>query len=311
MRILGYVCLLTLFGIAPIRAKTFDELFPGTSYESAEAQAFVEGLNFQQGLIKLPEAQVTLTVPASFYFLGAADSQRVLVDQWGNPPSLVEGVLGMLFPATATPIDADTWGATLTYSAEGYVEDGDAKGLDYDAMLADLKAATDAGNEERKKAGDDPITLVGWASPPYYDQPQHKLHWAKELKFGTAAVNTVNYDVRALGRNGVLELSFITDMDRLTAVKAAMPDVLAMASFDQGSRYEDFDSRIDSVAAYGIGDLIVGVAAKKPGLLAPALGYLQKFWIITAAALVAGLGALWWKQTRRGKDNAPTGTPHA
>ena len=262
MRILPFVLAVVLTTATPASAKTFSELFPTTSYDDAKAQTFVSGLDYQQGEIKLPEAKATLSVPAGFYFLNAADARKVLVDSWGNPPSLADGVLGMLFPSSMTPLDSDSWGATITYLNEGYVADDDAKITDFDAMLSDMKESTLAGNEERTKAGYDPIKLIGWASPPYYDQPQHKLHWAKELKFGTAEVHTVNYDVRELGRLGVIELSFITDVNHLTAVKAAMPNVLAMTSFDQGSRYEDFDSSIDKVAGYGIAALIGGVVPR-------------------------------------------------
>jgi uncharacterized membrane-anchored protein len=260
-------------------------------------------------VIKLPEANATLNVPATFYFLHAGDARKVLVDAWGNPPSAAEGVLGMLFPSKLTPMDQDSWGATVTYSAEGYIADDDAKSLNYDELLADMRSSTDADNEERTKAGYEPIKLVGWATPPYYDRPRHKLHWAKELKFGAAEVNTVNYDVRALGRNGVLELSFITDMNNLIAVKAAMPDVLAMASFDPGARYEDFNSSMDKVAAYGIGGLIAGAAAKKLGLLALAAVFLKKFGVIVVAAAAGLIGALWRMITGRSKSGPPAGLP--
>lgn len=291
MRMLIAICLAASIATAPAGAKTFGELFPGASYENTEAQSFATSLDYQQGVIKLPDARVTLTVPSDFYFLDAGDARKVLVEAWGNPPSAAEGVLGMLFPSSMTPMDQESWGATVTYSAEGYVKDDDAKSLDYGELLSQMQAATEANNAERTKAGYDPISLVGWASPPYYDQAQHKLHWAKELKFGTAETNTVNYDVRVLGRNGYLELSFITDMPHLETVKTAMPQVLAVASFDHGSRYEDFDQSMDKVAAYGIGGLIAGAAAKKLGLLAVALVFLKKFWFIGAAALFGLIGA--------------------
>ncbi len=306
MRILPFVLAVVLTTATPASAKTFSELFPTTNYDDAQAQAFVTALDYLQGEIKLPEAKATLSVPAGFYFLNAADARKVLVDSWGNPPETATGLLGMLFPASMTPLDADSWGATITYLDEGYVADDDAKSLDYDAMLASMKESTFAGNEERTKAGYDPITLIGWASPPYYDQPQHKLHWAKELKFGTADVNTVNYDVRVLGRLGVLELSFITDMNQLTAVKAAMPDVLAMTSFDAGTRYEDFDSSIDKVAGYGIAALIGGAVAQKAGLFALALVFLKKFGAIAVIAGAALLGGLWKMLKGRGKSEPPS-----
>ncbi|MFO1172830.1 MAG: DUF2167 domain-containing protein [Hyphomicrobiaceae bacterium] len=292
MRTLKSICLIVALAATPAGAKTFSEAFPGVTYDDAKTADLVKGLDYQQGVVKLPDARATLTVPAGFYYLNAGDARKVLVDGWGNPPSVAEGMLGMLFPSNATPMDPEAWGATISYVAEGYVKDDDAKSLDYNELLSQMQAGTDENNAERTKAGYDPIKLIGWASPPYYDQAQHKLHWAKELKFGTAETNTVNYDVRVLGRNGYLELSFITDVPHLTAVKTVMPDVLAVASFDQGSRYEDFDSSLDKVAEYGIGGLIAGVAVKKLGLLALALVFFKKLWFVAAAVLFGAFGAV-------------------
>ncbi|MEZ5923788.1 MAG: DUF2167 domain-containing protein [Hyphomicrobiaceae bacterium] len=305
MRILALACLVLPISLQPLHAKTFAELFPGVSYQNAEAQTFVAGLDYRQGEIRLAEAKATLNVPDGFYFLGAGDARKVLVDLWGNPPANADGVLGMLFPAASTPVDSDAWGATITYSAEGYVSDDDAKNLDYDDLLVSMRASTEEANAERQKAGYETITLIGWASPPYYDQPQHKLHWGRELKFGTATEHSVNYDVRALGRNGVLELSFITDMTGLDGVKTAMPDVLKIANFDAGARYEDFDPNLDTVAAYGVGGLIAGVAAKKLGLLALALVFLKKFAAIIIVGAAVALGAIWKMITGRGKVPPP------
>ena len=61
-----------------------------------------------------------------------------------------------------------------------------------------------------------------------------------------------------------------------------------MAEFNPGNRYEDFDSNIDEVAAYGIGALIAGKVAAKAGLLAGGLLLLKKFGVL----LVLGLAAL-------------------
>ncbi|MCB1742863.1 MAG: DUF2167 domain-containing protein, partial [Gammaproteobacteria bacterium] len=70
---------------------------------------------------------------------------------------------------------------------------------------------------------------------------------------------------------------------------------LAMAEFDQGSRYEDFDPSLDKVAAYGIGALVAGKMAAKTGLLAAAIVFLKKFGVV----IVAGLAALGFRLLKR------------
>ncbi|MFV0476999.1 MAG: DUF2167 domain-containing protein [Parahaliea sp.] len=97
------------------------------------------------------------------------------------------------------------------------------------------------------------MELVGWASAPYYDKSEHKLHWAQEIRFGDAPVNTLNYNIRILGRKGYLVLNFIADMDQKPQIEANIDSILALAEFNPGYRYSEFDPGIDKVAAYGIG----------------------------------------------------------
>jgi len=151
-----------------------------------------------------------------------------------------------------------------------------------------MKADTKASNEYRLEQGFGTIELVGWASAPYYDTQAKKLHWAKELKFDGAEANTLNYNVRVLGRKGVLVLNFIADMSQKDTINANVDDVMAMASFEDGSRYSDFDPSVDKVAAYGIGALVAGKVLAKTGFLAVALIFLKKFGIY----ILIGVGLL-------------------
>jgi len=275
--------------IACAEAKTFGEAFPGRTFEHQEAQKFVESLDYKDGTIGLGTGGVQLNVPRGFYFLSAEHAQHVIVDAWNNPPTSADKVLGMIMPADKTPLD-DTWGAVITYDEDGYVSDEDAAGIDYNSLLKDMQEGTAQASEERVKLGFSSIRLVGWASPPFYDRHTHKLHWAKELAFGDQEKHTLNYDVRALGRRGVLKINFVAGMDQLDEIKAVIPAVMDMPQFEAGSRYADFVPGADKVAAYGIGGLIAGKILSKAGILAIALVFLKKGWILVVLAL-AGL----WK----------------
>jgi len=269
------------------QAKSYKELFPDRQYQSAETQAFVESLNYQQGAVTIETANVQLTVPRDFYFLSGGDARRVLVDQWRNPPAAAAGVLGMIFSAGATPAD-DTWGAVISFDADGYVSDEDAAKIDYAEMLRNMQASTERVNQDRLQQGFPTIRLVGWASSPFYDAATHKLHWAKELEFSDSPKHTLNYDVRALGRKGVLKINFVADMDELAVIRRIIPSVMAMPEFEHGSRYQDYVPSADKVAAYGIARLIAGKAMAKAGILAIALAFLKKGWILVVL-LVGGL----------------------
>lgn len=250
------------------------------------ATQFLNTIQPQSGTILIEAAGATFSVPDDFYFLNAEDSERVLVEAWGNPPG--QNTLGMLFPAGLSPLDNEAWAVTIAYEEDGYVSDENAEDIDYDELLEQMQEDTRASSIEREKMGYGTVSLVGWASAPFYDASSYKLHWAKEVHFGGNDENTLNYNVRILGRKGVLVLDFIASMNQLPLIKQNLAAVLDIAEFDQGSTYSDFDPEIDEVAAYGIGALVAGKVIAKTGFLVIALAFLKKFGIF----ILLGLGAL-------------------
>jgi uncharacterized membrane-anchored protein len=255
--------------------------------------AFNASLERQTGAVTLLDGDVTLQIPESLYFLDADDSERVLVDAWGNPSA--EGTIGMIFAAKTSPLDEGVWGLEIMWEDSGYVSDEDAATIDYDQLLADLQEEARQESRQREREGFESVELVGWATAPRYNADTHRLYWARELKFGGTDVNTLNYNIRVLGREGVLVMNFIADIDALDQIEAAAPAVLEVASFAPGKRYEDFDPSVDRMAGYGLAGLIAGgagaLALKKTGLLAVALVFLKKGWVLLVAA---GAGILTW-----------------
>jgi uncharacterized membrane-anchored protein len=247
--------------------------------QMAQVVQLVKNLKYQQGEIDLRGGLAELSVPKEFNFLGPDDAETVLVKLWGNPPS-DERPLGLLIPAGMTPLDTNCWVVTIDYSEDGYVKDDDASKINYDDLLKQMQKGIAENNVERQKQGYPPITLVGWAAPPHYDAATHKLYWAKELKFGDEPADTLNYSIRMLGRKGVLELNAVAAIGQLPEIDAQVPQILGMVDFKEGSRYADFDPKVDKVAKYGLATLVAG------GALAAAakLGLLKGLWIFLLAA---------------------------
>lgn len=244
-------------------------------------EEFVASLNFQTGKVVLGDNLASLNLPENLVFLDGEDANRVLVDAWGNPPGDT-APLGMILPAGISPLAEESWAVTVEFEESGFVSDEDAADIDYAEMLEQLQEETVESNAWRAENGYEPIELLGWAVQPHYDAQGKKLHWAKELRFGDSDINTLNYNIRVLGRKGVLVLNFVANMDQLPEIQENVPAVLAMTEFNDGSRYADFDPDIDQVAAYGIGALIAGKLAAKAGLFATALLLLKKFWLVPA-----------------------------
>jgi uncharacterized membrane-anchored protein len=252
--------------------------------------ALLNGLKYQQGEIDLRGGLAKLTVPKEFNYLGPDDAETVLVKLWGNPPSKVKP-LGLLIPAGMTPVNSNAWVVTIYYSEDGYVKDNDASKINYDDLLKKMQKGIEENNVERRKQGYRAITLVGWAAPPRYDAAAHKLYWAKQLKFEGEHQDTLNYNIRMLGRKGVLELNAIAGIGQFAEIDAQTPQILGMVDFKEGNRYADFDPKVDKVAKYGLATLVAG------GALAAAakLGLLKGLWVFILAAkkfIVIGVIAL-------------------
>jgi len=263
-----------------------DTIVYDLNYEKYYRDSLNNTFNFQEsGQVSIGNDLATITIPSGFKYLNPEQSEYVMSELWGNPPS---ESLGMLFPINEFPADAEmTYAIEITYIEDGYVEDDDAKDLDYDDLLESMQEEIQDVNPERIAAGYEPITLVGWASSPFYDAETKKLHWAKELKFGDSEINTLNYDVRILGRRGYLSMNAIGAMDDLDLVKANIDPILASVNFNDGNAYGDFNPDIDEIAAYGIGGLITGKLLAKAGFFA----VLLKFWKFIAIGAVAVFSA--------------------
>ena len=285
------LAVLAAFFVVPAGAQS-----PGQGEMPPEIVKLLDSLKPVTGKVGLPEARASLDLGEEYVFYGKEDAAKILVDLWGNPPQAAEGVLGLVMPKGSTPA-SDAWGAVVTFEETGYISDEDAATTDYDDLLAQMQEGTNEANTARTEAGYPAITLVGWAERPAYDKATHSVVWAQNLRFSDSDTNGLNYDVRTLGRYGVLSLNFISSMDKLGEIRGAAGQFAQHASFDAGARYGDFDPATDKAADYGIGGLIAagaGVAvAKKLGLFGTIGVFLVKFLkpILVGVALLGG--GLW------------------
>ena len=243
-------------------------------------------LKYETGKIILTEGEGKVNVPKGFKFLNGEQTQHVLTDLWGNPEN--KTVLGSLVPDGKGVTYSNSWLFVISYQGDGFVKDDDANDIDYDDLLKTMQDDTKVENEERKKGGYEEVQLIGWASKPYYDTNLKVLHWAKELKFGKDEVNTLNYDLRVLGRKGMYNISAVASMGELAEVKASIPGILKSVEFNDGHRYLDFDVDTDTVAAWTIGGLVAGKVLAKVGFFA----ICAKFGKVIVLGFIAAFAAL-------------------
>ena len=233
-------------------------------------------LHYQTGKIALPGGLATLDLPAGFRYLDPNDADRVLVQGWGNPPDN-DKTLGMIVPADASPMSEKGWGVLITYEGDGHVSDSEADTIKYDALLKEMQASVLENNTARKEQGYSAMTLVGWAETPSYDKASKKMYWAKEFKNEGSTGTDLNYNIRVLGRQGVLVLNAIANMQQIDTIKQEMKHVTAFTEFTAGNRYADFNAKTDKMAEYGLAALVAGGVAAKLGLFGKLFALLLAF----------------------------------
>lgn len=270
--------------------------------EFAGLLAIEKGLQYRTGEIDLEGGLAVVKLPEGFRYLDAGQSETVLTRLWGNPPGAT--TLGMLWAPGQTPLGDGSWAVIIQYEEDGYVKDDEADKIDYDELLKEMQASAEATNEDRKREGYSPMHLVGWAEKPYYDKAGHKLHWAKELRLEGAGRSSLNYNIRILGRRGVLVLNAVAGMSSLEQVKAGIPAILKAVEFQEGHRYSEFNPDVDKVATYGIAGLVAGGVLAKAGffkVLIAAILAGKKFIFLGGIALIA-LARGWSKRQSAQKE---------
>jgi uncharacterized membrane-anchored protein len=218
---------------------------------------------------------IALKLPADHAFLAPPEAAQLLEK---NGSFHNEDLLGLVVGKS----DDSKWFVTIRYMDEGYVKDTES--IDADALLKAMKEGTEEANEERKQRGFAPFHVQGWSEPPRYEKGVHHLVWALTVVGDDG--ESVNFDTRVLGRHGIVSLNLVCDPAELAADKPEVAALLAGTTFKAGARYEDFDSKKDKVAEYGLAGLILGGVGLGAAKLVK-IGLLAKFWKVILATLIA------------------------
>lgn len=242
-------------------------LFAQEDINQIKIDSIENSFHYEHGTINLDNGIGKIVIPDGFKYLNPLQAEKVLVDLWGNPKS-ENLTLGLILPEGTGVLNSNSYVFNIQYDEIGFVKDDDADDINYKDLLSQMKEEAEKESQQRIKEGYEKITLVGWASEPYYDKDRKILYWAKEFKFGNNEINTLNYNVRILGRKGVLVLNAIATTKELPLVQNEISKVLDIFQFNDGYKYEDFNSSVDEVAAWTIGGLVAGKVLAKVGLFA-------------------------------------------
>jgi uncharacterized membrane-anchored protein len=232
-----------------------------------------------------------LDIGSDYIFLNGEDT-RILMEELGNPPTNTE--VGLIAPNQSE----NPWFIVFEYSPIGYIRDDEKDNLNPDKILEGLRNGNKNANKWRKERGFPLLFLNGWHKEPYYDISTNNLTWAT-LIGGNSASDSVNYNVKLLGRHGYMSATLVTTPNEISSITPELNEILNGFKFKQGKGYAEF-VKGDAVAKYGLTALIaggVGAAAVKFGLFA----FLAKFWKIFAVAVGAFFVGIWNKVRNLGR----------
>jgi uncharacterized membrane-anchored protein len=227
--------------------------------------------------------EASIKVPDGYVFADG-DNTRTFMETIGNPATDME--VGCLAP------DHLQWFLVFEFNPVGFVSDDEKDSLDEDALLESIIKSTEKSNKVRERRGITPIEVQGWHTTPQYNSQTHNLEWA--IKAMSDGESLINHNTRILGRNGVMEVTFVGEHYDLSTKLNAAKRALNGFHYTQGNRYEEYVQG-DKIAKYGLGALIAG------GTAAVALksGLLRWLWKIIVVAVI-GVGAFFKKLFGRG-----------
>jgi len=225
---------------------------------------------------------LTLDLPDGYLYFDKEQSNK-LMERMGNMRS--DNRIGIVVKAGG---DA-SWMVAMSYDAEGYVKDDDAAKMDADEILNAIKEGNEEANKFREERGFNRVDVEGWTEPPHYEKGAHHLVWG--IKGVSKEGASINFNTRVLGRYGYASLNLIDGPDTIEASKPEVKKMLVATTFNNGARYEDFDSSKDKVAEYGLAALVAG-GAGAAALKLVKVGLLAKFGAKLLALLIAGKKAI-------------------
>lgn len=245
-----------------------------------------EELNWVEGGQKVDVGTnlAELQLGSDFIFLDAENTKKYITQ---SGMELNGEEIGVVFPKD----EKQNWAVYFEYTKSGHIKDDEKKDIDADALLESYKEGTKEMNKELSP--ENQLFVDKWDVPPFYDNDLHSLSWSL-LAHDNQNNGVINYNVRLLSREGYISAILVSDPENLKKDRIVFNNkILSQFNLKKGQRYEDFDSKTDKVAEFGLTGLILGGAglavAKKVGFFAIILPLLKKFWIV----LVLAGGAIW------------------
>ena len=159
----------------------------------------------------------------------------------GNLPSVIDGLVMN---------NEANWVITFQFSSIGYVKDDEKEDIDAEDILDQKKETQEQANKERAKQGLGSLNIIRWEVKPQYNSKTNNLEWAMLLK-DDKGIETINYEIRLLGRRGVMNATLLCSPEQFEGLKPVVASALAGFDYSSGNKYGEY-KKGDKIAEYGL-----------------------------------------------------------
>jgi uncharacterized membrane-anchored protein len=124
----------------------------------------------------------------------------------------------------------------------GFTDSDAALAWTADDMLSSLKATVERDNPGRVEASLPEREVRRWLWPPHYNPESHQMSWAALIVPKTAPTDTdgeVAYNGLGFGRNGYVQLTVVSSVQKAGAIEHMIDGFLSGLSFAPGNAYID------------------------------------------------------------------------
>jgi uncharacterized membrane-anchored protein len=130
----------------------------------------------------------------------------------------------------------------IRFVPAGFVDSNAALAWTADDVLASLKDTVERDNPERAKNNLEPREVRRWVRPPHYDPESHQLTWAALILPKSAPRESdgeVTYHAIGFGREGYVELSVVSSVQKAEVIGQMTDDFLTGLNFLPNKAYGD------------------------------------------------------------------------
>jgi len=229
-----------------------DEGSGDTIADHVKRSVAIANLRRQTGSVDIPDAPVSIDVPAHFRFIDRASLLNAFSGTSDEPD---DSTIGWLVHERVDLSSDQAWHVEVDYLGDGYVASSDFATVGGDALLA---RAQDAARK-LAEGDDEGAQLLRFAEAPTFDPASARVNWVEEVSQNGHGSPTLDCYAIQLGRKGAVFFSIVdAAAKRQELCLRSVRMLAAHAHFGPGQTYADHSRALDRNAPYTLTDLVSG-----------------------------------------------------